>query len=102
MKGDAMRKLILFITLLDPQIAAAQTIPCAPRDQVLEFLIESMAETRQAVGTAGRGTLMEVYAGDSGSWSIVLHLPDGRSCLLANGTGFEAMHGLLPALGRPA
>ena len=97
-----MHKLVFLITLFSAQLAAAQTIPCAPRDQVLRFLIEERSETRQAAGSAGRGAQMEVYASDSGSWSIVLHLGDGRTCLLADGSGFEAMHGLLPALGAPA
>jgi len=85
-----------------PQIAAAQSIPCAPRERVYEFLIDRMGETRRATGTAGQGARMEVFAGEGGSWSILLHLPDGRACILANGQGFEATGGLQPARGIPA
>ncbi len=88
--------------LLTAVPAYAQTIPCAPRDEVLRFVIEGQGEVRQAVGAARNGAMMELYAGDSGSWTLLVHLPDGRSCLLAHGESFQAMHGLLPALGLPA
>jgi len=85
-----------------PQLAFAQSIPCAPRERVLEFLIDRMGESRRATGTAGQGARMELFAGERGSWSMILHLPDGRACILANGQGFEATGGLQPARGIPA
>lgn len=88
--------------LLLPQLAAAQSIPCAPRERVLEILIDRMGETRRATGTAGPGARMEVFAGEEGNWTIVLHLPDGRACIMANGHGFEVTGGLQPARGIPA
>jgi hypothetical protein len=69
---------------------------------MLEIVIDRLGEVRQATGTAGRGATVELFAGPEGTWSILLHLPDGRSCLIANGTGFEATGGLQPARGRPA
>ena len=96
------RLLIFAAALLLPHLAAAQAIPCAPRERVLDFLIDRMGETRRATGTAGTGAQMEVFAGDDGSWTILLHLPDGRACIMANGHGFEATGGLQPARGVPA
>ena len=81
---------------------SAQSIPCAPREAMLRFVIDQLGETRQAAGATGRGARMALFAGDSGNWSILLFLPDGRACLLANGTGFEATGGLQPARGNPA
>lgn len=97
------RPLIAVLALMIPQAAAAQSIPCAPRERVLEALIDRMGESRRAQGTAGRGgAQMELYAGPDGTWTVILHLPDGRACLLANGTDFEATGGLQPARGLPA
>ena len=96
------RLLILAAALLLPHLAVAQSIPCAPRERVLEFLIDRMGETRRATGTAGPGARMEVFAGEDGNWTIVLHLPDGRACIMANGREFEATGGLQPARGIPA
>jgi hypothetical protein len=80
----------------------AQTLPCAAREQVLQFVIDQRSEVRLARGTASRGATLDLFAADSGTWSLVLHLPDGRSCLLANGDNFEATQGLQPARGNPA
>ncbi len=81
---------------------SAQSIPCAPREAMLRFIIDQLGESRRAVGATGRGAQMALFAGASGSWSMVLFLPDGRACLLANGTGFEGTGGLQPARGSPA
>ena len=95
-------RLILPLLLALPLPALAQGMPCAPRDRMLEIVIDRLGEVRQATGTAGRGATVELFAGPDGSWSILLHLPDGRSCLMANGSDFEATRGLQPARGRPA
>ena len=90
------------VMLLTAAPLSAQSIPCAPREHMLRFIIDRLGETRQATGTAGRGAQMAIFASDGGSWSVVLFLPDGRACLLANGAGFEATGGLQPARGIPA
>lgn len=95
-------RLLLLLLLALPLPALAQGMPCAPRERMLEIVIDRLGEVRQATGTAGRGATVELFAGPEGTWSILLHLPDGRSCLIANGTGFEATGGLQPARGRPA
>lgn len=82
--------------------AAAQGIPCAPRERVLAHVIDRLGGVRQAEGAAGQGARMELYADPDGAWTILLHLPDGRACLLGGGTEFRATGGLQPARGRPA
>lgn len=82
--------------------ALAQSMPCAPRERVLTFVIDERQEARLATADAARGAVVELFAGDAGTWTILIHLPDGRSCLLANGQGFQATAGLQPARGEPA
>lgn len=98
-----MRRLLLALALLlFPAAASAQTLPCAPRERVLAFVIDQRGEVRLATGQAAQGASVELFAAPSGSWTLILNLPDGRSCLLANGQGFEATGGLQPARGAPA
>ncbi len=97
-----MRALILAALLLAPAAAPAQTLPCAARERVLSFVIDQRHETRLATGDAAQGATIELYAGDSGTWTLLLHLPDGRTCLVANGENFTATGGLQPARGAPA
>lgn len=72
--------------------AAAQQQPrCAPRAQVLDVIESRFRESRRAIGLTGSQTVMELYASEgSGSWTILVTLPNGLTCLVAVGTGFEA------------
>jgi hypothetical protein len=43
------------------------------------------------LGLAGEAAVMELFASDAtGTWSITMTLPDGRMCLMASGSGYEA------------
>jgi hypothetical protein len=96
-----INRIALAVMLLFPLPAFSQGMPCAPRERMLEIIIDRLGEVRQATGTAGRGATMEMFSGPTGDWSIVLHLPDGRSCLMANGSNFEPAGGLLTPRGNP-
>lgn len=101
MRARCLPALLTATVLALPAPLAAQGMPCAPRDRMLEIVIDRLGEARMATGEAGRGAMVELFAGPEGSWSILLHLPDGRTCLMANGRGFEATGGLQPTRGRP-
>lgn len=97
-----MHRLLLALALSFPAVAAAQTLPCAPRERVLAHVIDQRGEARMATGQAAQGASIELFAAPNGTWTLLLNLPDGRTCLLANGEGFEATGGLQPARGAPA
>jgi len=75
---------------------------CGPRAAVVKTLAEKYAETRRSIGIAANNTVMEVYAADTGTWSITVTTPQGLTCLVASGQGFEAVVEELPAKGDPA
>ncbi|MTI03066.1 hypothetical protein [Roseibium sp. RKSG952] len=96
-----MKKTLFKMTMgLGIMVLAAQQVHarnCAPRDEVIKRLTETYGETRQGIGIARRGAVMEVYASDqSGSWTITVTLPDGMTCLVASGQAYEAMAEVLP------
>lgn len=81
----------------------AQGAQCAPRDTVMDHLTDTYGETRRGIGLAGQGAVMEVYAADdTGTWTILMTLPNGTSCMIATGRGYEAVTEELPAAGNPA
>ena len=96
-----MQKTLFKLTMgLGIMVLAAQQVHarnCAPRDEVIKRLIETYGETRQGIGLARQGAVMEVYASNqSGSWTITVTLPDGMTCLVASGQAYEAMVETLP------
>lgn len=85
--------------ILATQIAFAAP-QCGPRDAVTSLLSDRYGETRRALGLAGEAAVMELFASDAtGTWTITLTLPDGQMCLMASGTGYEAVTEGLPARG---
>ena len=78
------------LALAAPQAAAPQARPCADRAQVVERLAERFGETLQSMGMHSNDGLLEVYASaETGTWTILVTSPDGRSCLLAAGRMWE-------------
>ncbi|WP_170427023.1 hypothetical protein [Ruegeria arenilitoris] len=85
----------LGILVLAAQQVHART--CAPRDEVIKRLTETFGETRQGIGIARQGAVMELFASDqSGSWTITVTLPDGITCLVVSGQAYETMAEALP------
>lgn len=105
--GDKMMKTIFKMTLgLGIMALAAQNVSaqdnrnCAPRDFVLDRLAEGYGETRQSIGLAAQGTVIEVFAsGETGSWTIIATMPNGTTCMVASGQSFETVAEALPAKG---
>lgn len=69
---------------------AQQARNCAPRDSVLERLSSRYGESRQSVGLASNNAVIETFASlETGTWTIVVTLNNGMTCLMAAGQGFE-------------
>ncbi len=89
--------------ILATQASLAQAAQCAPRDTVTAHLTDKYGETRRGIGLAGQGAVMEVYAADAtGTWTILMTLPNGTTCMIASGQGYESTSEELPAMGEPA
>lgn len=70
--------------------AQAQMV-CGARADIVKQLEKKYGETRQSMGLQqGRG-VVEIYASSkTGSWTILVTDPRGKSCLMAAGEAFEA------------
>ncbi|WP_299028384.1 hypothetical protein [uncultured Sulfitobacter sp.] len=85
------------------QVAAQSQRNCGPRDAVVERLAEGYGETRQSVGIGSNNAMVEVFASEeTGSWTILVTMPTGVSCLVASGQSFEEVAEALPTKGNDA
>ncbi|MFY0692369.1 MAG: hypothetical protein JXR14_10670 [Paracoccaceae bacterium] len=85
-------------------MAQAQSVGrCAQRDVILDTLATNYGESRRSMGLAGDNSIIEMFASsDSGTWTITMTRPDGITCLVAAGSGYETVEEELPAkLGLP-
>jgi len=99
-----MKHVFLAVLILAtlPMPTDAQQLHCLERARVLDMLETRFGETRRAMGVADGNAVLEVFASQtSGNWTITVTLPNGMTCLLASGHGFENMEAALPSLGTP-
>ena len=92
---------LVLIALGLPAPAQARQMQCAERERMLSVLQDRLDQTVRARGLAGQA-MMELFVGtDSDDWSVIVTLPGGMTCLLANGRGFTPTDDMLPARGTP-
>lgn len=76
------------------QAHAERQTTCAERAVVVEQLQERYGETRQSMGLGQNNAVVEVFASaDTGTWTIVVTMPSGMTCLVASGESWEAQAG---------
>jgi hypothetical protein len=75
--------------------ASAQTMSpaaCADRGQAINHLSVKYSEAPVAMGLANNGGIVEVLASETGkSWSILITMPNGMTCLIAAGEHWEKL-----------
>lgn len=64
--------------------------PCDVRASVVKSLTEKFEESTKVTGIAGKN-FMEIYSSKAGTWTFVITTPEGVSCIIAAGTGYEAL-----------
>lgn len=86
-----MKYILSTALVLACSAASAQQQNCGPRDNVVQQLTERYGETRRSLGMSSQDTVVETWASDrTGSWSIIVTMPNGISCLVASGVAFES------------
>jgi hypothetical protein len=71
--------------------AAAQTA-CNPRTEVVGHLAKKYGEAPVAIGVTNKGGLVEVLTtGDGNTWTIIVSMPNGTSCMVAAGEGWRSL-----------
>jgi len=77
---------------LPAQAQQAEALNCAPRGKVLEFFAKKYSETTVAVGLARSGGVVEILASPGGkTWTMFVNTPDGRMCMLGDGSGWQTI-----------
>ena len=69
--------------------AAAQGPQCAAREAVIDRLATKYDEHPVSLGVTATGSLLEVLASPAGSWTIIVTIPGGPTCLVSTGDGWH-------------
>ena len=74
-----------------PAFAQQARPVCSDRAKFLNALSYIHSESPVAMGLVTNGSVVEVLASKTGSWTILVTWSDGRSCVVAVGEGWEAL-----------
>lgn len=65
---------------------------CSSRANVLKQLSSKYSESPTAIGLAKNGGVVEVLTStEGGTWTIIVTMPDGTSCMVAAGQDWETL-----------
>lgn len=78
----------LMVVAISPGLATAQAA-CSDHTSLVRSLSNDFAEHPISMGLAANGTIFEIFASEKGAWTILVTRPDGISCLVATGEGWE-------------
>ncbi|NIA68254.1 hypothetical protein HBA54_06580 [Pelagibius litoralis] len=94
-----MNASILALALAAPLIVAATTAfsgsaeaqgpQCAPREALLQSLSKNYKEAPVNMGVTSTGSLIEILASPAGSWTILVTVPGGPTCMVSSGDGWR-------------
>lgn len=72
--------------------ASAENTSCGEREMIVERLASKYGETRQSAGLNQNNGMVEVFASEeTGTWTILVTMPTGVSCLMAAGRDWQDM-----------
>jgi hypothetical protein len=90
MKHASILAAVVIFGIIAPHATQAAASNCAKRDMIVDRLTTKFGETRQSVGLGRNNALVETFASAaSGTWTILVTLPTGVSCLLASGQAWD-------------
>jgi hypothetical protein len=72
--------------------AAAAERACPQHQAVIDELRVKYDEAPVAMGLASNGGVIEVFAtGEGSTWTILITMPDGSTCMVATGQAWETL-----------
>lgn len=69
--------------------AAQAEMLCGERQQIVDELKKTWQEDRTAIGLSNNGGVLEVYSSEEGTWTLLLTMPEGQTCMIGAGEHFE-------------
>jgi hypothetical protein len=96
MKDNNMRPFLLMAAFAAAFFMSAPALSqhptCTSRSETVAELLRSYGETRVGLGITGNGDVIEILASEGGeSWTIILTMPNGVTCMIAAGNSWELL-----------
>lgn len=73
------------------QAPASAQLACGQHTEVVTTLSKKYSEKPVSMGLGSNGAMIEVFASNKGTFTIVITRPNGNSCLVATGEGWKSI-----------
>ena len=94
MNRSMLSMAVAALLVASAQPTQAQMV-CGKRLDIVKALEDGHSEQRTAAGISGNGGLVELFTAGTGTWTLLLTVPGGPTCLLGSGEeweGFDPKH----------
>ena len=81
-------------TIERPAVSVAEQRTCLPHDGADAKLRTEFGEKVLGRGVSGDGTLLEIFLAPSGTFTVIKTTPDGLSCVVDFGEGWQTLNQL--------
>jgi hypothetical protein len=83
----ALASAALLVTLPAADAAAV----CKPRAELVRFLATKFKEHQRSFGLQNDLRVLEIFASADGSWTALLSMPNGMSCVVSSGEAWTTL-----------
>lgn len=73
-----------------PPQQPTQSALCGVRAEIISKLSKDFKEAPMAVGMVDQANVLEIFVSDVGTWTILASRPDGTSCIVSAGEGWDS------------
>lgn len=64
---------------------------CKPRAELIKLLDAKYGEKQRSFGLQNNRRVLELYASSQGTWTAILTMPSGRSCIVGAGEAWTTL-----------
>ena len=93
-----MKRMILaittFVALMSFALPTMAQNLCGERVDIIDTLKQRYHEVPVSMGLAGNGGVVEIFASNKGSWTILVTRPTGVACVVSAGEAWESLKGI--------
>ncbi len=80
---------VVIVVVIALVSSAAWAVSCGSRAKIKAMLVDKYGETLRGIATAGPGAVIELYRSNSGTWTMVATMSDGRTCVIGAGHNWK-------------
>jgi hypothetical protein len=83
--------LALVLSATASAASAQDRLTCGKRDVLLRQFSDQFKEAPVGMGLSENGAVVELLTSANGTWTLIATKPNGRTCLLGSGEGWQSL-----------